>query len=101
MIRIHGPVRRQDGNQHNGGPMNAQVREPDWRPRRPLIEGTVVLWWMTVESPPAEAAMRWSAGLDEGERMRAERFRFAVDRETYIAAHALTRALLAHLDGLP
>jgi 4'-phosphopantetheinyl transferase len=39
--------------------------------------------------------------LDESERTRADRFRFAVDRETYVAAHALTRALLAYVDGLP
>lgn len=81
--------------------MNEQLDEPGWRPTRPLAEGAVAVWWMAVASPPDDAVARWFAVLDEEERARADRFRFAADREIYIAAHALTRALLAAVGGLP
>jgi 4'-phosphopantetheinyl transferase len=64
-------------------------------------DSDVLLWWMAVDGPPAETVDRWCATLDEGERTRADRFHFRADRETYIAAHALTRALLAEVDTLP
>jgi 4'-phosphopantetheinyl transferase len=60
-----------------------------------------MLWWMVVEAPPPATLARWLATLDEKELARADRFRFAIDRETYIAAHALTRALLSHVEGHP
>jgi len=66
-----------------------------------VLHDGVLFWWMAVASPAAEAVARWYTTLDEGERRRADRFHFAVDRETYIAAHALTRALLAHVEALP
>ncbi|HVJ51666.1 MAG TPA: 4'-phosphopantetheinyl transferase superfamily protein [Aliidongia sp.] len=38
--------------------------------------------------------------LDQPERARADRFHFAEDRDSYIAAHALLRAMLAETGGL-
>jgi len=61
----------------------------------------VLVWWMSVASPATDAVGRWHATLDAAERARAERFRFAADRAAYIAAHALTRALLSEAAGLP
>jgi 4'-phosphopantetheinyl transferase len=60
-----------------------------------------MLWWTIVDAPPAGLVARWLTVLDERERERAGRFRLAADRESYIAAHALTRALLSHLEGRP
>lgn len=50
------------------------------------------------------AAIDWPqllARLDPAERMRAARFRFAADRDAYIAAHALLRSALATELGQP
>lgn len=50
----------------------------------------------------AEAEAELSACLDSGERVRADRFHFAPDRQSYVAAHALLRRLLAaRLGGAP
>ncbi len=38
--------------------------------------------------------------LDDAERARANRFRFAADRNAYIAAHALARAMLSRRAGI-
>jgi 4'-phosphopantetheinyl transferase len=70
-------------------------------PRKVLGDCEAALWWMAVESPPAATVARWFAMLDEHERARADRFHFAADRDIYIAAHALTRALLTHVHALP
>jgi 4'-phosphopantetheinyl transferase len=66
-----------------------------------LSAGAVMLWWMVVDALPAPTVARWLATLDERERTQADRLRFAIDRETYIAAHALARALLSHVDRHP
>jgi 4'-phosphopantetheinyl transferase len=81
--------------------MNERLHEPGWRPGPPLTEGAVTVWSMALASPPHDAVARWLAVLDDDERARADRFRFTADREIYIAAHALTRALLAAVGGLP
>jgi 4'-phosphopantetheinyl transferase len=60
-----------------------------------------MLWWAIVDAPPADVVARWLATLDERERVQAGRFRIAADRDTYIAAHALTRALLSHVERRP
>jgi 4'-phosphopantetheinyl transferase len=39
--------------------------------------------------------------LDDNERRRADGFHFAVDREAFTAAHALTRAMLSEVTGKP
>jgi 4'-phosphopantetheinyl transferase len=61
----------------------------------------VAVWWMPLASLPGDVLARWCGVLNEEERARADRFRFAEDRATYIAAHALTRALLAAVGQLP
>jgi len=61
----------------------------------------IAVWWMPFASLPDDAVARWLDVLNEEERARADRFRFAADRTTYIAAHALTRALLAAVGHLP
>jgi 4'-phosphopantetheinyl transferase len=40
---------------------------------------------------------RWLAVLDSQELARARRFRFAVDRYAYVAAHALARSMVAEV----
>jgi 4'-phosphopantetheinyl transferase len=49
------------------------------------------------EFPAAPALLEL---LDQSERARADRFRFVQDRNSYIAAHALLRAMLAETGGL-
>lgn len=61
----------------------------------------MTVWWMAVDSPPAALVEAWRATLDKGEQEKADRFLRPVDRTTYTAAHALTRALLAHVGDLP
>ena len=58
-----------------------------------------LLRWLAVE----EAAERpdWWAALDAGERHRAQSFRQASDRCLFVAAHWLTRRLLADYTGEP
>jgi 4'-phosphopantetheinyl transferase len=69
--------------------------------RFPLSPGDAVVWWMPVAVPPAAVVARWRTCLDGSEQARADRFHFAEDRNAYIAAHALTRALLVWAGGLP
>ena len=54
----------------------------------------------TVDAPP-ETVDAWRALIDDAERARADRFHFAIDRTTFIAAHALTRTMLASHGALP
>ena len=48
---------------------------------------------MALEPERSAAQALWHL-LDAGERARADRFRFAADREAYVAAHGLLRTLL-------
>ncbi|MEI8393187.1 MAG: 4'-phosphopantetheinyl transferase superfamily protein [Rhodospirillaceae bacterium] len=65
-----------------------------------LHEGNVIIWWMVITPPlPALDIARWSGWLDNTENARAERFYRQETRETFIAAHALTRRLLAEYTG--
>jgi hypothetical protein len=59
------------------------------------------LWWLDLDDVPANAWRRWAAILDEEERARAVRFVHERDRHQFIAAHALLRVLLQHVDGRP
>jgi 4'-phosphopantetheinyl transferase len=73
----------------------------DCGPRLPLADGAVTVWWMLVASPPDKEIARWFASLSHEEQTQANQLQFAVDREAYIAAHALTRTLLEAVGGLP
>jgi 4'-phosphopantetheinyl transferase len=52
---------------------------------------------MQVHALPTPVLARWHAMLDAREQAQAARFHAAHDRSTYIAAHALTRLLLAEI----
>ncbi len=60
-----------------------------------LDADTVDLRWLALDDIAAAHWPRLAAQLDDTERARAERFHFARDRDAYVAAHALTRALLS------
>ncbi|HEY2445104.1 MAG TPA: hypothetical protein VGI20_05135, partial [Rhizomicrobium sp.] len=57
----------------------------------PLLEGSVVVWWMNVDKLDDEMLARWRGILENTEQVRADRFHFAQDRDTFVAAHALKR----------
>jgi len=61
-----------------------------------MTPDTVRLRWLTVE--PADQA-RWRGLLNAQEIARADRFRFAADRDAYTAAHALARLVLSEATG--
>lgn len=61
----------------------------------------VLVRWIEVPSAAVATVARWHAGLDAAERARADRFRFAADRDAYVTAHALRRALLTQAFDLP
>jgi hypothetical protein len=66
-----------------------------------LRRGSVVVWRMVVDSPSADKIAQWRSNLHLTEQARADRFCFTTDRQTFIAAHALKRALLAHFGNWP
>ena len=77
-------------------------REDVYGPRRQpgaesaaLSRGGAVVWWLLLDDVPEAAWRRWSALIDEREAARAARFYFEADRQQFIAAHALTRRMLA------
>lgn len=66
-----------------------------------MAKDEVVVWWLRT-GDVGENLPRLEALLDDSERARAARFHFQHDRSSYIAAHALGRALLsAHAGGDP
>jgi len=56
--------------------------------------------WVEDQGDPAQTE-RWRRLLSEEERTRQVRFYFEHDRQTYLAAHALTRTVLSRLVGAP
>jgi len=71
-----------------------------------LILGTFALmkaadvYWAVSETPGWMRLLAARDALDDGERARMERLAFAVDREAFVAGHALLRfALCAHAGG--
>jgi 4'-phosphopantetheinyl transferase len=59
------------------------------------------VFWTDLDSAARAALPRWQALLDDSETARAARFRFARDRDRYIACHGILRALLARSIGRP
>ncbi|HEU5432554.1 MAG TPA: 4'-phosphopantetheinyl transferase superfamily protein [Thermomicrobiales bacterium] len=71
---------------------------PDPPPLLRLDEGDVHVWRASLSAPSPALA----APLAADERARADRFRFPVDRDRFIAARGILRALLArYLDRDP
>lgn len=66
---------------------------------QPLSPRTASVCWLMLDDVPADAWRRWTTILDEDERARAGRFVHERDRHQFIAAHALLRVLLQHVDG--
>ena len=62
-------------------------------------EPSCPVWWAGPVDP--DSAPDLVALLDEHEKNRLDRFRRAADRARYLAAHALTRLVLAPLVGRP
>lgn len=60
-----------------------------------LRRGKVVLWSLAMPAVPPGRIDAWQRHLPAEEQARADRFRFAADRASYVAAHALLRAILA------
>src|SRR5258708_6820443 len=69
------------------------------RPIEPLEPATVRVRWFSVEAVAAVHLCHWRAMLDDEGRSRADRMRFAADRDTFIAAHAPKRAMLSDATG--
>ncbi len=66
-----------------------------------LSTDTVRVRWLSLHAEAGLHLPRWLSMLDSDEAARADRFHFAHDRETFIAAHALARAMLSEAAGLP
>jgi 4'-phosphopantetheinyl transferase len=62
---------------------------------------TVRVRWLPIDREILAHLPRWRAMLDSEEVARADRLHFSEDRNTFIAAHALARAMLSEVDGLP
>jgi 4'-phosphopantetheinyl transferase len=57
------------------------------------MSAAVAVRWIALG--PAVAVPAWEGLLDASERSRADCFRFAADRDAYVAAHALLRVMLS------
>jgi 4'-phosphopantetheinyl transferase len=57
-------------------------------------------WWLEIDNISKSQWPRLERLLEKAEVDRAQRFHFEHDRQSYIAAHALTRALLTTWTGL-
>ena len=68
---------------------------------RALDSDTVRVRWLAVQSGDALCRSLWRNMLDGDELARADRYRFASDRDSFIASHALTRLMLSDATGLP
>ncbi len=59
----------------------------------------VVLRWLAIDRLDVVHEAQLARLLSDTERAKAARFHRASDRRTYVAAHALLRAMLAHVTG--
>jgi 4'-phosphopantetheinyl transferase len=60
---------------------------------------TVTVRWVAVAAVDPGTVSRWRFMLDAEERRRADSYRFARDRNLFIAAHALLRTMLSDATG--
>jgi hypothetical protein len=67
----------------------------------PLDTDTVSVRWLSLEAADAAHLSCWREMLDDSELQRANSLHFISDRETFITAHALTRAMLSSATGKP
>jgi 4'-phosphopantetheinyl transferase len=72
------------------------VKNPPDRARSVRTSDGVEVWAADLTRPIAASGILWTF-LDAGERARADRFYFAKDREAFVAARGLLRALLGDL----
>ena len=61
---------------------------------------TVRVRWLVVAAEDTPHLSRWRDMLDPAELVRADRYHFAADRNTYTAAHALLRFMLSEATGV-
>lgn len=67
----------------------------------PLLLGDEVhIWLATLDLPPA-IVTQLASDLVADERRHADRFRFALDRQRYLVAHAFLRQVLSAYSGVP
>jgi 4'-phosphopantetheinyl transferase len=57
--------------------------------------------YLSLDGSSVSALPLWRSVLDDQERRRADRFHFERDYEAFVAAHALTRATLSEMTGVP
>lgn len=60
----------------------------------------VYVWWLDLDTVTGDHWPVFEGLLETDERERAQRFHFPHDRQSYIAAHAVARALLSRWTGL-
>lgn len=70
--------------------------ETSWQaaPQEPVLSANEVHVWQVTLDVPASVTQRWMDLLGPAERERAGRFRFARDRNEFVAAHASLRRIL-------
>jgi 4'-phosphopantetheinyl transferase len=61
-----------------------------------IKDGDIHLWWLDLHACPGDPST-----LSDEETARAQRFRFAVHRERFLAAHAAVRAILGRYLDIP
>jgi 4'-phosphopantetheinyl transferase len=73
----------------------------DWRhpPKILMLAGDEVHVWRASLDLPVSSLLRLRQTLDAGELARARRFHFQEDRDHFIAAHGVTRSILARYLG--
>src|ERR1700734_1735047 len=70
-------------------------------PVSPLGRDAVRVRWLSLADVDAERLSRWRRMLDARELRRANSYHFASDADAFVAAHALTRAMLSSATGKP
>ena len=77
------------------------ISDPKFEPAAPLeIPRDEVHLWQIELTAVKSGEARWREIISDDERRRADRFRFAIDRESFTAARAILRILLGAYAGL-